>query len=38
MRTGAQGPRVVKDWRRFMKRFDRLEALGSEGLLDLLDA
>jgi homoserine kinase type II len=38
MRTGAQGPRVVKDWRRFMKRFDRLEALGGPGLRALLGA
>lgn len=36
MRTGAHGPRVVKDWRRFMKRFDRLEALGPEGLRAML--
>jgi homoserine kinase type II len=32
MRTGAAGPRVVKDWRRFMKRFEKLEALGVEGV------
>ncbi len=32
MRTGAAGPRVIKDWRRFMKRFEKLGALGSEGL------
>jgi len=38
MRSGAHGPRVVKDWRRFMKRFDRLQALGAEGLLALLGA
>jgi homoserine kinase type II len=38
MRTGAQGPRVVKDWRRFMKRFDRLQALGADGFRALLGA
>jgi homoserine kinase type II len=32
MRTGAEGPRVVKDWRRFLKRFEILEALGGDGL------
>ena len=32
MRTGAHGARVVKDWRRFDKRFDELRALGREGL------
>jgi len=31
MRTGAEGPRVVKDWRRFMMRFEKLGALGSVG-------
>jgi homoserine kinase type II len=33
MRTEAHGARVVKDWRRFLKRFEMLEALGSDGLL-----
>lgn len=32
MRTGATGPRVVKDWRRFARRFERLDALGVDGL------
>jgi homoserine kinase type II len=32
LRADAAGPRVVKDWRRFMMRFDRLQALGREGL------
>jgi homoserine kinase type II len=32
MRVDAAGPRVVKDWRRFMKRFEKLEALGVEGV------
>ncbi len=32
MRTGAAGPRVVKDWERFMKRFEKLQALGPAGL------
>jgi homoserine kinase type II len=36
MRTGAEGPRVVKDWRRFMKRFQKLEELGAEGLRGVL--
>jgi homoserine kinase type II len=31
MRTGATGPRVVKDWRRFAKRFEKLESLGLDG-------
>jgi homoserine kinase type II len=38
MRTGAAGPRVIKDWRRFLKRFEKLEALGGEGLRRLLGA
>ncbi len=33
MRTGAAGPRVVKDWRRFKMRFDRLRDLGPAGVL-----
>jgi homoserine kinase type II len=36
MRAGAAGPRVVKDWRRFMKRFEKLEILGSQGLQAVL--
>ncbi|HEX3346176.1 MAG TPA: homoserine kinase [Polyangiaceae bacterium] len=38
MRTGAAGPRVVKDWSRFMKRFQRLQALGVAGTRALLGA
>jgi homoserine kinase type II len=38
MRTGAVGPRVVKDWARFRKRFEKLEALGPEGLRATLGA
>jgi homoserine kinase type II len=37
MRSGDTGPRVVKDWRRFMKRYERLKALGAEGLRAMLD-
>jgi homoserine kinase type II len=36
MRTGATGPRVVKDWGRFMKRFEKLRTLGQPGLRSLL--
>jgi homoserine kinase type II len=36
MRAGAAGPRVVKDWQRFMKRFEKLEVLGSEGFQAVL--
>jgi homoserine kinase type II len=36
MRTSAAGPRSVKDWRRFQERFERLQALGAEGVRDLL--
>jgi len=36
MRTGAAGPRVIKDWSRFMKRFEKLEALGEDGVRSLL--
>ncbi|HEY4015988.1 MAG TPA: homoserine kinase [Polyangiaceae bacterium] len=32
MRPEGPGPRVVKDWKRFMKRFEKLEALGTSGL------
>jgi len=38
MRTGATGPRVVKDWRRFAKRFEKMEALGPDGTRALLGA
>jgi homoserine kinase type II len=36
LRTASAGPRVVKDWRRFLKRFERLESLGQDGLRRLL--
>lgn len=36
LRTGHAGPRVVKDWRRFMMRFDKLQALGADGFLRAL--
>ncbi len=36
LRAQAAGPRVVKDWKRFQARFDRLQALGSRGLRELL--
>jgi homoserine kinase type II len=32
LRAPTTEPRVVKDWRRFQMRFDKLEALGAEGL------
>jgi len=38
MRTGATGPRVVKDWRRFAKRFEKIEAIGAAGTRALLGA
>ena len=38
MRTGAAGPRVVKDWRRFRMRYERLAALGAEGVRAALGA
>ena len=38
MRSGAQGPRVIKDWRRFMKRFEKLQALGETGVRYLVGA
>jgi len=38
LRTGAQGPRVIKDWRRFMMRFDKLRALGVDGLRERIGA
>jgi homoserine kinase type II len=36
MRAGATGPRVVKDWRRFAKRFEKLDMLGPVGTRALL--
>ncbi|HEV3194018.1 MAG TPA: homoserine kinase [Polyangiaceae bacterium] len=36
LRQRAAGPRVVKDWQRFLFRFERLQALGEEGLLNAL--
>jgi homoserine kinase type II len=36
MRKAATGPRVVKDWQRFMMRFEKLEALGRAGLEEIL--
>jgi homoserine kinase type II len=38
MRTTSAGPRVVKDWRRFMKRFEKLQDLGPDGVRRLLGA
>jgi homoserine kinase type II len=37
MRTGTAGPRVIKDWSRFMKRFEKLQALREDGVLRLLE-
>jgi homoserine kinase type II len=36
MRAAPAGPPPAKDWRRFMMRFDKLSALGSEGLREAL--
>jgi homoserine kinase type II len=36
MRPEGPGPRIVKDWSRFMKRFETLEALGPDGLSRVL--
>jgi homoserine kinase type II len=36
MRTGTAGPRVIKDWSRFMNRFEKLQALGEDGVRGLL--
>jgi homoserine kinase type II len=36
MRSGGAGPRVVKDWSRFLQRFEMLEALGPDGLRRML--
>ena len=38
LRQGAAGPRVVKDWQRFLFRFERLHALGEDGLRNALGA
>jgi len=38
MRTGAEGPRVIKDWRRFMMRFDKLRTLGPGGFRERIGA
>ncbi len=32
MRPDGPGPRVIKDWRRFMKRFEILDGLGEQGV------
>ncbi len=32
MRSNAEGPRVVKDWKRFFHRFETLQAAGADGL------
>jgi homoserine kinase type II len=36
MRAEGTGPRVVKDWGRFMKRFEKLESMGPSGLAAVL--
>jgi hypothetical protein len=33
---GTEGPSVIKDWRRFMNRFEKLQALGEDGVRGLL--
>jgi len=38
MRSDAHGPRVVKDWRRFLRRFEALQALGANGVREALGA
>ena len=38
LRSDVAGPRVVKDWRRFWMRHERLLALGPEGLARVLDS
>jgi homoserine kinase type II len=32
LRAHAEGPRVVKDWRRFRMRFEKLQQIGPDGL------
>jgi homoserine kinase type II len=36
MRAGTDGPRTLKDWQRFMKRFEKLESLGVQGTQEAL--
>jgi homoserine kinase type II len=36
LRASTEAPRVVKDWRRFLMRFERLTALGADGLARVL--
>jgi len=36
LRDGHAGPRVVKDWRRFLMRFERLKAIGADDFPRLL--
>jgi homoserine kinase type II len=38
MRAPAGGPAVAKDWRRFMMRFEKLRALGTDGVRHALGA
>jgi homoserine kinase type II len=38
MRTAPGGPAPARDWRRFMMRFDRLRALGEDGVRRALGA
>ena len=38
MRTPPGGPPPARDWRRFMMRFDKLQALGADGLRRALGA
>ncbi len=36
LRRSAAGPRTLKDWRRFWKRYEALDALGAEGVRAML--
>ena len=36
MRADVHGPRVVKDWRRFLRRFEALQDLGVKGIREAL--
>jgi homoserine kinase type II len=38
MRTAAGGPPPARDWRRFLMRFDKLRALGADGVRRALSA
>jgi homoserine kinase type II len=38
MRTAPGGPPPARDWRRFMMRFDKLRALGADGVRRALGA